>query len=182
MQEQKRNLKIGIISDSHHRTDVAKDAIDLLVKNGCELVLHAGDILKSECLKYLQDSGVAYRAVIGNNDSHLSVLKVKFDLFDEPYEFKFKELDIRLMHHSKFINTKKNNVNLVVFGHTHSFTTLLQNDCLIINPGEICGRNFGVFTFAMVEFDGKNFNVYKFSKTPQSTEFKVENINLQGQR
>ena len=64
-------LKIGVISDSHHRSDIAKSAIDYLKEKGVDLLLHAGDIVEISTLKDMRDSGIPYKAVLGNNDSFL---------------------------------------------------------------------------------------------------------------
>ena len=51
-------LKIGVISDSHHRSDIAKSAIDYLKEKGVDLLLHAGDIVEISTLKDMRDSGI----------------------------------------------------------------------------------------------------------------------------
>jgi predicted phosphodiesterase len=47
-------MKIGIMSDTHKKVGRAKKVIDLLIENGAEYILHAGDIVKEEVLEYLE--------------------------------------------------------------------------------------------------------------------------------
>ena len=48
-------MKIGIISDTHKKLGRAIKAIDYLIKEGAEYILHAGDIVREEVLEYLEE-------------------------------------------------------------------------------------------------------------------------------
>ncbi|MDY0234220.1 MAG: metallophosphoesterase family protein, partial [Sulfurimonas sp.] len=63
-------MKIGIISDTHSKVKMAKNAINLLIESGAEFIIHAGDIVERETLELLKNSKVPYIAVYGNNDAH----------------------------------------------------------------------------------------------------------------
>ncbi len=41
-------MKIGILSDTHKKEKRSQKVVDLLVKNGAEFLIHAGDIVKAE--------------------------------------------------------------------------------------------------------------------------------------
>jgi len=41
-------MKIGIISDTHRKVKKTKKAISLLIENGAEFIIHAGDIVEVE--------------------------------------------------------------------------------------------------------------------------------------
>lgn len=168
-------VKIGLISDTHFRPEIAREAIEILKGHEVNLILHAGDIVELETLKDLKNSNLPYAAVLGNNDYHLAKFKEEFELFNEPHIFKFENLTIKLMHHPKFLSA---NADIIAFGHTHSFTAVLNNYSLFINPGEICGRKYGNFTFALLCCQDKNFQVFKFIKTPQDEKFNEIEVNL----
>ena len=132
-------MKIGIISDTHKKVGRAKKAIDMLLDNGVEFIIHAGDICKEETLKYLEEVLVPYVAVLGNNDHKLVNLTQKYNLFKEPHYFSVGNLQIKLMHHPWFLSP---DADLIIFGHTHKFSLECRlSGELYINPGEVCARN-----------------------------------------
>lgn len=151
-------LKIGVISDSHHRSDIAKSAIDYLKEKGVDLLLHAGDIVEISTLKDMRDSGIPYKAVFGNNDIPLLGCEKEFEIYKEPYDFEFMNLKIRLMHHPFYL---QNDADLTIYGHTHYFTAVFGEKKLTINPGEICARKKFLHEFAYVEFNDDKFKVFK---------------------
>ena len=68
-------MTIGILSDTHHETEYARQAIDMLLAQGAEYLIHAGDIGREETLAYMADRGVPYAAVLGNTDGALGALR-----------------------------------------------------------------------------------------------------------
>lgn len=94
---------IGAISDSHRETKVAASAIEWLLVRGADLLVHAGDIVESETLRLLRQSGKPYFAVLGNNDEALAELKNEFSLHDEPFCTEFAGLRLKIMHHPFYL-------------------------------------------------------------------------------
>ena len=94
---------IGVISDSHRETKVAASAIEWLLARGADLLVHAGDIVESETLRLLRQSGKLYFAVLGNNDEALAELKNEFNLHDEPFCTEFTGLRLKIMHHPFYL-------------------------------------------------------------------------------
>ncbi|WP_297943143.1 metallophosphoesterase family protein [uncultured Campylobacter sp.] len=94
---------IGVISDSHRETKVAASAIEWLLARGADLLVHAGDIVESETLRLLRQSGKPYFAVLGNNDEALAELKNEFNLHDEPFCTEFTGLRLKIMHHPFYL-------------------------------------------------------------------------------
>lgn len=178
-------IKIGVISDSHHKSDVAGSAINYLLDKKADLIIHAGDIVEISTLKALKNSKIPYVAVFGNNDNALKDYAKSFKIFKEPKIFNFRGLKIRLMHYPYYI---KNDADIVIYGHTHYFAALKSDSSLILNPGEICGRKKPLYEFAIIEIYhdigalGDNsvlkFNVIKVQskilKSPIWQEFSVE--------
>ena len=154
-------LKIGVISDSHHRPDIAKSAICYLKEKGADLLVHAGDIVEIATLRDMRDSGIYYKAVFGNNDMSLFGCEKEFEIYPEPYDFEFKNLKIRLMHHPFYFG---NSANLTIYGHTHFFASVLNGVNLTMNPGEICARKKPKHEFAYIEFEDGKFRVFKVEK------------------
>lgn len=94
---------IGVISDSHRETKVTASAIEWLLARGADLLVHAGDIVESETLRLLRQSGKPYFAVLGNNDEALAELKNDFNLYDEPFCTEFAGLRLKIMHHPFYL-------------------------------------------------------------------------------
>ena len=94
---------MGVISDSHRETKVAASAIEWLLARGADLLVHAGDIVESETLRLLRQSGKPYFAVLGNNDEALAELKNDFNLHDEPFCTDFAGLRLKIMHHPFYL-------------------------------------------------------------------------------
>ena len=94
---------IGVISDSHRETEAAASAIEWLLARGADLLVHAGDIVASETLQLLRQSGKPYFAVLGNNDEALAEFKNEFNLHDEPFCTEFAGLRLKIMHHPFYL-------------------------------------------------------------------------------
>lgn len=94
---------IGVISDSHREMEVAASAIEWLLARGADLLVHAGDIVASETLRLLQQSGKPYFAVLGNNDEALTEFKNEFNLRSEPFCTEFAGLLLKIMHHPFYL-------------------------------------------------------------------------------
>lgn len=94
---------IGAISDSHRETKVAASAIEWLLAQGADLLVHAEGIVESEMLRLLRQSGKPYFAVLGNNDETLAELKNDFNLRGEPFCTEFAGLRLKIMHHPFYL-------------------------------------------------------------------------------
>ncbi len=94
---------IGVISDSHRETKVAASAIEWLLARGADLLVHAGDIVASETLRLLRQSGKPYFVVLGNNDEALTEFKNEFNLRGEPFCTEFAGLRLKIMHHPFYL-------------------------------------------------------------------------------
>jgi len=162
-------LKIGIVSDSHKKIDLLKNALKKLKDDGAEFIIHAGDIVLKESLEVLKNSGLPYQAVFGNNDTELLNLAGVYNIATEPHYFKIGEMRVKLMHYPYYLN---NDVNLIVFGHTHYFECELKNNTLYINPGEICARKKPVSEFALVENRDNKWKVFHYQKDMSNTNSK----------
>ncbi len=154
-------MKIGIISDSHKKINLLKEAIERLENDGAEYIVHAGDIVLKESLDLLQNCHIPYKAVIGNNDSQLLEYLSDYNLVQEPYYFKIKDISVKLMHLPYYLN---NDSSLIIYGHTHHFEAKENQNTLYINPGEICGRKKSISEFVMVEVKTNKWKVRHYQK------------------
>lgn len=138
-------MKIGVISDTHIQSP------DKLLPNavftafeGVELILHAGDILIEEVLIQLQ-AIAPVQAVAGNNDG--------YQIYKKHGTRKLLSLNgktIGLTHgmsrgktymsaYSEFMG---DNVDCIVYGHSHIPHNEVINNVLFFNPGSATQRRF----------------------------------------
>ena len=163
-------MKIGILSDTHSKVKKAKRALDLLIENGAEFIVHAGDIVEYETLELLKNCGKKYVAVYGNNDAHLAQHHNDYNLVQEPYYFKVANTKFKLMHLPFYMAP---DADVVISGHTHDFHSDFTGDTLFLNPGEACARNKALSECALLEVSISEFKVSYFTRKPKK-EFLLE--------
>jgi len=162
-------LKIGIMSDTHKKLGRAKKAVDLLIDNGAEFIVHAGDIVREELLEYLEEK-IRYVAVLGNNDYHLYSVVDKYNLVSEPYYFKLANKTWKLMHYPKHIFPL--DTDIIVYGHTHDVDISFNGRNLILNPGEVCARDSGFSSCIMLEILENRYIVTLYYRKIKTDEWK----------
>jgi len=144
-------MRIGIISDSHDNLDKLNIAVDVFNANKISLVLHAGDYVAPFAVSVLNRLKMPYFGVYGNNDGEKEGLS-------KMSQGRIKEAPLRIIkggkkivvaHSLSDINFKKNNFDLVVYGHSHKAEIYKEDRAVFINPGECCGWLTGKATIAI---------------------------------
>jgi len=169
----KKNLKIGILSDSHRKTTLHKEAIAHLVNLGAEYLLHAGDLEIKEHLDILEETKIPYTCVYGNNDTLLIPLYGKYPIYREPHYFDIQGIKIKMMHMPYYLNP---DADIIISGHTHIFEAQIKGDTLFLNPGEVCARETSLTECVLLEvIDGK-FKLTHYFREPNNPKWhsKVE--------
>lgn len=120
--------KIGILSDTHGllRTEVLEKL------EGCEVILHGGDINRSEIIERLEKIAPVV-VVRGNNDKEWAegIPEVVGDtIFGLPFY---------MVHDKKRIPADCSAYSLVVYGHSHKYEEKRVGNTLFLNPGS-CGK------------------------------------------
>ena len=136
--------RIGIISDTHGllRPEVA-DALQ-----GCDAILHGGDISSPAILEKLNEIAPTY-AVRGNNDKEWAK-GLPETLSVELYGIRFF-----MVHNKKYIPKDLDNVDIIVYGHSHKYEEKRMDGRLMLNPGSCGPRRFTQpITFAVLETAG----------------------------
>ena len=167
-------MKIGIISDTHSKVKKAKEALDMLIANGAEFIVHAGDICEYETLELLKNCGKRYVAVYGNNDAHLVQFHNDYNLVQEPYYFKIANTTFKLMHLPFYMAP---DTEVVISGHTHEFHSDFIKGTLFLNPGEICARSKPLSECAMLEIKPKKFKITYYTKGNNDSKFKSKKFS-----
>jgi len=164
-------VKIGIISDTHSKVKKAAQALDILIKDGAEFIIHAGDIVEVETLELLRDCGTKYLAVYGNNDAHLAQYHCQFNLVQEPHFFKLADTKFKLMHLPFYMSP---DADVIIFGHTHTFDSDFKGNTLFLNSGEVCARSKPVSEWVMLEVTSTEFLVTHYTRANKSDETKEQ--------
>ncbi|HIC43504.1 MAG TPA: metallophosphoesterase [Sulfurimonas sp.] len=170
-------MKIGILSDTHTKTGRAKKVIDLLIENGAEYLIHAGDICEVEVLEYMAASELPYIAVYGNNDAHMVQHHRRFNLVQEPHLFKIENIKFKLMHLPYYLSP--DDADIIVFGHTHMFECDFKAGTLFINPGEACGRNKPISECVLLEIKAEYYTITSFNRELKTKVWKTHNMNFE---
>jgi len=136
-------MKIGVISDTHLNT--FDDRLEKIVEDhfhDVDLVLHAGDIVDLELLDVFK-GGEVY-AVSGNMD-HASVREI----FPEKRIVEVEGRRIGLIHGwgsphglEEKILREFEDVECIVYGHTHRAVNEIKDGVLLFNPGSPTDRRF----------------------------------------
>lgn len=151
-------MKIGVIADTHIpdlRRSLPARVMEIFAS--VEIVLHAGDVTALSVLQQLQESVSLTFAVYGEADSP----EVR-QYLQESQVLEFGGLRVGLIHgnrdsrteinnrlarllrrdpyHPDFIRyllSRFNNVDAIVFGHTHMPYAKVQDGVFLFNPGSI---------------------------------------------
>lgn len=130
-------MKVVILADTHIKDPA--DAKKLLeFTNGADFIIHAGDFTSAAVVEHLQKSG-KFTGVRGNNDS----VDMK-DRLRKKEIFRLAGYTIGVFHghgegkktagraYEKFVD---DNVDIIVFGHSHQPAIFTKNNILMLNPG-----------------------------------------------
>lgn len=164
-------MKIGILSDSHLKSDYTKEVIDFLKEIKSDYLVHAGDLCIEKNLKLLKESELKYVAVFGNNDRYLLDLISNYNIKQEPYYFKIKDTTFKLMHLPYYLTPDS---DVVISGHTHIFECDYKNNTLYINPGEVCAREKPLIECVQLEIKENEYIISRYFKNINENLFKKE--------
>ena len=164
-------MKIGILSDSHLKSDYTKEVIDFLKEIKSDYLVHAGDLCVEKNLKLLEESELKYIAVFGNNDRYLLDLTSNYNIKQEPYYFKIKDTTFKLMHLPYYLTPDS---DVVISGHTHIFECDYKNNTLYINPGEVCAREKPLIECVQLEIKENEYIISRYFKNINEINFTKE--------
>ena len=129
-------MKIGIISDTH---DLLRPEM-LAELQGCDCILHGGDISSRTILEELEKIA-PIKVVRGNNDKEWA------EQLPLSLEFELGSLRVYMTHKKKDLPKDLNKYDLVVYGHSHQYSAKwIESDerkrTLLLNPGSCGPRRF----------------------------------------
>jgi hypothetical protein len=126
--------RIGLISDTHGL--MRPEALSAL--SNVELIIHAGDIGKSEILEALKTIAPV-AAIRGNNDTAPWARELPQIL-----DLQINNTNVRVLHNVREItdDPAAAGVQVVISGHSHKPSIETRGSALLVNPGSAGPRRF----------------------------------------
>ena len=154
-------IKVGLVADTHlhdpRRHRLPEQLLDGL--DGCDLILHAGDVTEAWVLELL--AAVApVRVVAGNGDARIRGLPTTL-------YFTFGEHKVGLIHghlgggtaREAAFTTMHGRMECVVYGHSHRPEIVTREGLLMINPGSPSRRRWAPrHTFGILKVSEDGFD------------------------
>lgn len=137
---------LGIMSDSHEQEEPIKKAVKLFKEEGCDLVIHCGDIISPLVLEHFK--GLNVKFVFGNNDGEREFLNIKAkehgleEIKDEQI-FEYENKKFYVNHGHRFVLKRMEDAiqsqkyDYILTGHTHHVRDETIGKTRIINPGAL---------------------------------------------
>lgn len=134
-------MRIGIISDTH---GLLRKEVENQLKD-CDLIVHCGDIGKQEVIDKLSELGKV-ELIKGNVDKDIDISLAPKDKIIEVMNKR-----IYLIHNiaELDIDLHKENIDIVMYGHSHKAKIYDEEGILYINPGSVGPRRFKLPTTMM---------------------------------
>ncbi|RJO64333.1 MAG: metallophosphoesterase [Candidatus Omnitrophota bacterium] len=152
-------MKIGVIADTHipDRADAIPEVI-LKEFRHVDMVIHAGDLVEAAVIEELKRVCKNVQAVWGNMDP----AEVR-ELLPGKKILKIGKFRIGIMHgygHPDKLpellleEFKNDNVNLVIFGHSHRPAEFVKKGIKFFNPGSVTDKLFTPFnSYGIIEIN-----------------------------
>ena len=169
-------MLVGIISDSHDNVPMIRRAVEHFNSAGCELVIHAGDLVAPFAIAVLKELNCPFKAIYGNNDGEKVGLKMKAatvggSIEEPPLVIQAGGVRILVIHDCSDWKTEadKNSADVVIFGHTHDLVIERperSHSPVGINPGECGGWLTGSYTVAILDTDSLEVEIIDLNREP----------------
>ncbi len=154
-------MRIGIISDSHGKSQRLRAAIDTLKQEGAEAFVHCGDIGSVDCLEALASNEVPVYAVAGNMDRR--VQRLATEAVRLGIEFGWEVVEVPLGDGRYLVAAHGHDEDIlgelvageqfpyVCHGHSHEKRDERYGPTRVINPGAL--HHAKPYTVAILDTD-----------------------------
>jgi uncharacterized protein len=159
---------IGIMGDTHDNLEAVKKAVEFFNERKADLVIHTGDIVSPFTVAYFKGLKGEFKAVWGNNEGDRPNITKKVEEIGgeiaEILEITYDERKIAVYHGQNpglldsLVKSRKYDV--VATGHTHTPEVTMEDNTLVINPGEACGYLTGARTVAILDVNGMKADIH----------------------
>ncbi len=143
-------MLIAVMSDSHDNIWNLEKAVDIIKEREADMVIHCGDFVAPFTLKYLESAGVPVHGVFGNNDGdqHLLTKISLIECSNITLHGLFGAVDmgawkVAFTHQRETAwgLIKSGLYDLACYGHTHVHHVEKVGGKLLLNPGEVMGKD-----------------------------------------
>jgi len=163
-------MVVAIISDTHDNVFNTEKAIKMAKEKGCEVLFHCGDLISPFMVPLLASFQKEVHFILGNNRGDIALMcehLKKYPWVHFHGEHAFLEIDgfkIAMVHYPKMAYTlaKSQDFDYVFCGHTHKFEVQEIGKTLVVNPGEILGKE-GLPTMVILDLSSKSWEKIEFS-------------------
>ncbi len=156
-------MKIGLISDTHDNLPNIVKAVNFFNTQKIGFLLHAGDFVAPFAVARLKGLLCDWRGVFGNNDGEKNGLALESQgrIREAPLRIELDKRKIALVHDVRMIDPFAEDLDICVFGHTHTAEMKTQSNTLIVNPGECGGWLTGKSTVAVLDLASLKVELFK---------------------
>lgn len=162
-------MKVAIMSDSHDSIPNLKKAIDLCLKEGVEKIFHCGDLISPFMVPILGEFNKEIHLILGNNPGDIYLLIQKISEYSNIKfhgDNAFLEIEgfkIAMVHYPKiaYALAKTKDYEFIFCGHTHKYEVKEIDKALVINPGEILGKE-GPPSFVILDLKTRKYEKITF--------------------
>lgn len=150
-------FKIGIVSDTH---GLLRDEVVEHLKS-CHAILHAGDINTPQIIEDLSQIAPLY-VVRGNNDKGQWA-----EALPDHLSMNLGGKNFYMVHQKKDVPKSLENVDFIIYGHSHQYNFVKEQNRIWLNPGSCGKRRFGLpITMACLVFQNEEVKIEKIELKP----------------
>ena len=155
-------MRFAVMSDSHDHLQHVRDALKIIKNENCEMIIHCGDFVAPFVLKEFEAAGIPTHCVFGNNDGDPFLLSQVANgsnglitLYGVFGKMEKAGKTIAFVHEGFFAEglAATGKYDMVFFGHSHRQYQDQIGDCLLLNPGDIMGKDAAP-GFCIVDTEG----------------------------
>ncbi len=141
---------IAVMSDSHDHVENTRRAVETAVREGASLIIHCGDLVAPFMLPILSAAGIPVHAVFGNNDGDRHLLtKLSLTKFTRiTFHGHWGRIEeggfsaaFTHYHETALGLASSSRHGLVCYGHTHQYAAERTGAGLLLNPGDVMGKD-----------------------------------------
>ena len=157
-------MLIAVMSDSHDNIWNLQKALEIIRKKGTGMIIHCGDFVAPFMLKELAETGIPVHGVFGNNDGDQYLLtKLSLTAFTNITlngiigQVDIDGFNVGFTHQDIVARgiAAGNTYKIVCFGHSHEYSLKKVGQTILLNPGEIMGKE-GMPGFCFVNTETAN--------------------------
>nr|WP_320011436.1 YfcE family phosphodiesterase [uncultured Desulfobulbus sp.] len=172
-------MRIAVLSDSHDQIPNLHAAVTRANRAQADVLIHCGDLISPFMLRYLSAFEGPVHLIYGNNvgDQHLissrcGTLFPNISHHGTHGQITLGDRRIAFVHYPRLAKevAQSGVYHLVCYGHDHIFHSERLGSCLLLNPGDLLGKEERP-SFALVDLElGEIQREYVGSKLVFETE------------